>query len=870
MFWKRRKRYEHDLERELRSDLELEAEEQKQNGLSPEAARYAAQRAFGNTTLLKEEVREMWGGTSLEKLVQDARYGLRIMQKHWGVTFAALLTLALGVGANSAIFSVVNAVLIEPLPYPHSDCLMFLSARDRAGSSISFSYPDVLDWREQTQIFENLAAYQAFGFTLTAPGTTERLPGRTVSAEFFSTLGVAPALGRDFRPEDDRAGSHPVVILSDQVWRRYFQADPLIIGRDITLNSRSFTVVGILPATFQLYITGDVFAPIGLGLRPSRRGERKGIYAIGRLRPGITMRQAEVEADTVVRRLARQYPATNSGVGALIEPLAENFVGKTKPVLLMLLGAVSFVLLIACTNVANLLLARSASRQKEIVLRIALGAGRIRLLRQTLTENILLALISGACGLLLANWSLRAINTLLPENISRLRSASVNGSVLVFTLLASVVTAFLFGLAPALHIIGRDAIDNVHTRLRDAGQGSIAGRRSRSLLNFMIVSEVALSVVLLMGAGLMLRTLLSLQNVNPGFRAAGVLRTQIILPPAQYTSERQVGFFAQLVDRTRSLPGVQAASAAMCPPLSGTCWSNPIEIDGWPVSADQSQSEVNFNAIAPDYFRTLGISSLQGRDFDRRDVAHAPAVAIVNHAFVRRYFPGENPIGKRVRERSGENLSAWATVIGVVGDVRRDALDVPATGEVFLPFTQKPINFMTLVVHTSGNPLSLASAVRTQLHTLDNSVPAQAIGTMEQLQLAGISTRKLPAVLLGLFAGLALVLALVGIYGVIAYSVSQRTGEIGVRMALGAERVDVLRLVIAQGMTPVCVGLLVGVGAAFVLTRALSGVLYGVNSTDPLTLAAVSLLLAVTALLACGLPARRAARIDPIMALRYE
>lgn len=425
MFWRRRKEREQDLERELRSDLELETKEQREAGLSPEESHYAAQRAFGNTTVIKEEVREMWAWNSFEEFLQDMRYGLRMMRKHWVVTLAALLTLALGIGANTAIFSAVDAVLIEPLPYPHASRLMFPSARNRAGSSISFSYPDVLDWREQTQVFDSLAAYQAFGFTLTTGGTTERLPGRTVSAEFFSTLSVSPALGRDFRSDDDHSGSRPVVILSNELWRRYFQADPLIINRDITLNSRSFTVIGVLPATFQLYITGDVFAPMGLGLRPSRRGERKGIYAIGRLRSGISMRQAQVEADTIARRLAYQYPETNGDIGAMIEPLAENFVGKTKPVLLTLLGAVTFVLLIACANVANLLLARSASRRKEIVLRIALGAGQLRLLRQMLTENTLLALISGACGLLLANWSLQAINALLPENISRLKAATL-------------------------------------------------------------------------------------------------------------------------------------------------------------------------------------------------------------------------------------------------------------------------------------------------------------------------------------------------------------------------------------------------------------------------------------------------------------
>jgi putative ABC transport system permease protein len=618
-----------------------------------------------------------------------------------------------------------------------------------------------------------------------------------------------------------------------------------LINRDVILNSRSFTVIGILPARFQL-------------------------YAIGRLRPDITARQAETEADTIALRLAHEYPDTNGGIGALIEPLAENFIGKTKPMLLTLMGAVTFVLLIACANVANLLSARGASRQKEVMMRIALGAGRSRLLRQMLTENILLAVLSGVAGLLLANWSLRPLNALLPENISHVKSATLNGSVLGFTLLASALTGLLFGLAPSLYATRRGGVGDLHATLRDGGQGSIAGRKRRSLLNFMIVSEVALSLVLLIGAGLMIRTLLSLQAVNPGFRASHVLHSQIVLPPAQYAPERQINFFTQLLDRTRSLPGVQSASAVMCLPLSGGCWSDPVEIDGQPVSVDQKQSESNFNAIAPDYFRTLGIPLLQGRDFDRSDSADVPAVAIINHAFARRYFAGKNPIGKRIRGREGETLSAWATVIGVVGDVRRDALDAPATPEVFLPFTQNPINFMTLVVHTAGSSLAFASAIRTEVRALDNAVPVQVVGTMEQLQLAGVSTRRLPMLLLGLFAALALALAIVGIYSVVAYSVSQRTGEIAVRMALGAERTDVLQLVIGHGMAPVCLGLIVGISAAFVLTGALSSVLYDVKPTDPLTFGAVSLLVFVTALPASYLPARRAARVDPMIALRYE
>jgi putative ABC transport system permease protein len=869
MPWRWREERERDLERELRSDLELEAAEQQENGL-PGDAFYAANRALGNLALFKEEVREMWGWTSIERLLQDVRYAVRVLRKHWAFTLAALLTLALGIGANTAMFSIVYAVLIEPLPYPQADRLMFLAARSATGAAISFSYPDVLDWQEQTRAFENFAAYQSFGFTVTGYRETQRFPGRTVSASFFSTLGITPALGRDFIPQDDRPGSQPVVIITDRLWRRFFSGDRDIANRNITLNGRSFAVIGVLPPDFQLYQTAEIFTPIGLGLRPSARGERRGIYAVGRLRSDATLKQAKAEADMMAQRLAAQYPDTNGGIGAMVEPLSENFVGKTKPVLIMLFGAVTFVLLIACANVGNLLLARSASRQREIALRIALGASRLRLLRQILTENVLLAVSGGALGLGVARSSLNAVNMLLPAEITRLKLPSINGWVLLFTLLASVIAGVLFGLVPARHAIGTASLGKVHTRLKDGGRGSDGRGTRRSLLNVLVAVEVALSLALLIGAGLMIRTLFSLHGVDPGFHALNVLHTQITLPSSQYNPDRQVDFFKQAIDRTRSLPGVSAVSAVMCLPLSGSCWSNPVEVEGRPAPVTQKQSEVNFNAAASGYFGTVGIPLLQGRDFEPRDAKDSPAVAIVSQSFVRRYLAGEDAIGKHIRERSPKQQGLWATIVGVVGDVRRDSLDSPATAEVYFPFTQSPINFMTLVVRSATNPASVAPAIRTELHALDRAVPVQTIGTMEELLGAGLATRRLPAVLLGLFAALALTLAVVGIYGVISYSVAQRTREIGIRMALGAERSNVFGLIIGQGMIPVLAGLIAGLFIAIGLNRTLSGVLYGISPTDPLTFAVVPLVLIMVSLIACAAPARRAIRVDPLVALRYE
>lgn len=870
MSWWRREQRERDLERELRSDIELEAAEQQEHGLPADAAFHAAHRALGNLALVKEEVREMWGWTSIERLLQDARYAVRVLRKHWAFTVAALLTLALGIGANTAMFSVVYAVLIEPLPYPQADRLMFLAARSAgAGAAISFSYPDVLDWQKQTRAFETIAAYQSFGFTVTGSRETQRFPGRTVSGSFFSTIGITPALGRDFTAQDDGPGSQPVVIITDRIWRQFFNGDRDLVSRNISLNGRSFAVIGVLPPNFQLYQTAEIFAPMGLGLRPSARGERKGIYAVGRLRSDATLKQAKAEGDMMAQRLAAQYPDTNGGVGAIVEPLSENFAGKTKPILIMLFGAVTFVLLIACANVGNLLLARSASRQKEIALRIALGAGRLRLLRQVLTENVLLAMAGGALGLGIARSSLNALATLLPAEITRLKLPAVNGWVLLFTLLASVTVGVLFGLIPARHAIGAAGLGDVHARLKDGGRGSGGGTRG-SLLNVLVAVEIALSFALLIGAGLMIRTLFSLHGVDPGFHASNVLHTQITLSSSQYNSDRQVDFFEQAIDRTLSLPGVTAASVVMCLPLSGGCWSNPVEVEGRPAPATQKQSEINFNAAASGYFRTVGIPLLQGRDFEPRDTKDSLAVAIVSQSFVRRYLDGGDAIGKHIRERSPKQQGPWATIVGVVGDVRRDSLDSPAAAEVYFPFKQSAMNFMTLVVRSTANSANVASEIRTEVHALDRAVPIQTIGTMEELVGAGFATRQLPAVLLGLFAALALTLAMVGIYGVISYSVAQRTKEIGIRMALGAERSNVLGLIVGQGMIPVWAGLAAGLFIAIGLNRTLSGVLYGISATDPLTFAVVSLVLIIVSLIACVAPARRAIRVDPLVALRYE
>jgi putative ABC transport system permease protein len=806
-------------------------------------------------------------GRWCDETTRDVQYAARALRKSRGFWAVAVLSLAIGVGANAAIFSVVKAVVLEPLPYDHADQLAVLSATDRVGGSMALSYPDLLDWKNRTQVFANLAGYQDLGFTLTSQDrSAERFPGRTVSADFFRTLGIVPSMGRDFVSADDRAGATPVAIISHRVWQGSFDADPRIVGQSVMLNARSFTVIGVLPATFEFYASGEIFAPLGLGLRASARGQRRGIYALGRLRPGMTVSQAQIEAHTIASGLAREYPSTNGDVGALVVPLATKVAGNTGRIVLTLFAAVTFVLLIACANVANLLMARGAARHTEIAVRRALGASNVRLVRQLLTESLFLAVLGGALGAGLAGWTIRGMNVLLPDDIRRLKHVEFDGWVLGFTVLLCVISSLLFGLAPAWQIVWRRPPGDVSDRLNEGARGATSDMPRRSLRHLLVMSEVSSSVVLLTAAGLMIRTLIALDGVDPGFRGANVLHAQIVLPPAQYRDDQQVAFFSRLLNRTIALPGVNAAALVMCAPLSGPCWASPLDIEGQlPLSA--GGPEINFNAITTGYFRTLLVPLLQGRDFDQADRRDVPAVAIVNRSFVRRYFLDQDPIGKRIREQSERGSQPWTTIVGVVGDVRRRALDAPTAPEVFRPLAQSPINFMTLMVRVADDGFAVPAAIRQELRALDPGVPLAGFSTMEDARAQGLTTRRLPAVLLESFAGLALLLAVVGIYGVMAYSVSQRTGEIGVRLALGAQPSNVLWLIVRQGMIPVCAGIGLGLVGALGVGRTLTSLLYGVGETDVLTFALVALLLLGVSLSACIIPALRAAAIDPATAI---
>jgi putative ABC transport system permease protein len=796
-----------------------------------------------------------------------------MLWKSPGFTLVAIFTLALGIGANSAIFSVVNAVLLRPLPFKNPDALVRLNGelRRQGIDKEPLSYPDFVDFKAQIQSLEHLAAYNQASGALTGDGEPERLRGVNVSAELFPLLGVEPVMGRAFSAEDDRPDSNAVVLLSHGLWQRRFGADPQVVGREIMLNGRSTTVLGIMPPDFNFPIQGlqrDYWSPLApsVGKRATERGSHY-LNVIGRLKPGFTLAQAEGEAKAVAARLEGQYPNSNVGFGVNLVTAHEDVIKEVKPALLVLLGAVCFVLLIACANVANLLLARATGRAKEIAIRTALGAGRWRIVRQLLTESVLLSLLGGSLGLLIAVWGVDLLMAASPTDIPRMKELGLDARVLGFTFLISIVTGLIFGLAPALQSSRLD----LNESLKEGGRGSTEGLRHNRVRSLLVVSEVALSLVLLVSAGLLIKSFMRLRDVNPGFNPDNVLTVGISLPPAKYTeAQQQAAFFRDVVDRVGALPGVVSVGAVFPLPLSGSNRANTFEIAGRPPANPGEELDANDRITTPGYFQAMGIPLLKGRAFTERDGRDAPEVVIINESFARRFFAGEDPLGKRIVTNSEENPSG-AEIIGVVGDVRHKSLDVEGGAEFYHSYLQTPERSMALVVRAaSDEPVSVASSLRSAVQQVDKDQPISNIMTMEQLLAESVAQRRFNMLLLVIFSVVALVLAAVGIFGVMNYSVSQRTHEIGIRMALGAEAGDVLRMVVGQGMALVLVGVGVGVASAFIMTRSMSNLLFGVSATDPVTFAGVSLLLTVIALLACYIPARRATRVDPMVALRYE
>jgi putative ABC transport system permease protein len=801
-------------------------------------------------------------------LLQDLKFALRTLAKSPGFTLVAILTLALGIGANTAIFSVVNAVLLRPLPFKNASQLVVLRETYKNVGNVSVSYPDFLDWREQSDSFAAMSVINNVNFNLSGVAQPESIDGYAVSPNFLALLGVRPVLGRDLLPSEEKPGTTPVILLSYQLWQSHLGGDPGVIGRSITLDGRSFSIVGILPRTFRFLDTTDVIVPIGVfAAEFTDRAQRGDMDVVGRLSPGVALSQAAVEMETITARLAAQYPQSNHGFGAHLESLRDAFSGDTRLAVLVLFGAVVFVLLIACVNVANLFLVRGAARAREIALRLAFGASRGRVIRQMLTESLALAVCGGVLGIILGAWGISGLGYLLHANSLQTMGVRMDRGVFLFAAATIVLVSFAFGLVPAVQATRPD----LHETLKEGGRSATSTRGQHRLRGALAIAETALALVLLVGAGLMLKSLYHLIQVSPGFQPARVLYMEMDLRSDQYSKDPAIlNFWQQVLDRVRVIPGVQSAALGTVVPLTGNHRRSDITIEGLPIPAPGEFPHPDRHTISSGYIATMGIPLLRGRNFSDADNEIAPDVALVNSTLARRFFTDGDPIGKRFLWGQPGKDEKWITIVGVVADTRLYGLDNPARLEVYSPYRQRPSADMSLVVRSAVDSASLTSSIRAAVAAIDKDQPIFDIHTMQQLADDSISTRRLTLVLLGIFSALALILAAIGIYGVMAYSVVQRTQEIGIRMALGAQRQDVLRLVLGQGARIAFLGVAIGLAAAAALARLLSTLLFSVSASDPATFAAVAVLLIAVALLACYIPARRALRVDPIIALRYE
>jgi putative ABC transport system permease protein len=821
----------------------------------------------------------------MNTLLQDLRYGARMFLKNPGITAIVIVALALGIGANTAIFSVVNAVLLRPLPYEEADRLVFLNERSQVLDDMSISYPNFTDWRNQNHVFERIGVYNRNSYNLTGMGDAERILTAQVSADLFSALRVNAGWGRVFTNEEDKPGGAPVVVLSYAFWQRRFGGQTSILNQALTLNGKSYTVIGVMPQGFQNPSRVEMWVPVGqLAGDPNwqQRGNHPGLYGIARLKPGVTLAQAQADMDNIAVNLEKQYPDSNSGDRVRIRPLLEVFVSEVRSTLWVLFGAVAFVLLIACANIANLLLARATARQKEMAIRSAMGAGRWRIARQLLTESVLLALVGGTLGLLIARWGIQFILYISPTAIPRAKEIDLDWKVLAFTIGVSFLTGILFGLVPAIQAGEVD----VHETLKETGRGTTGRHWLRSSL---VVVEVATTMVLLIGAGLMIRSFYRLQNVNPGFSYEHVTSFSISLPQKKYATEAQrADLFKRLLENIRVLPGVEATGAASGLPLGNNGWQTSFIVDGRPVPPRKDTPLMEACAVTPDYFRALNIpllrgryfndqdnrSFLQGRDLSKLDegerLISGANVIVIDEEFARRYWPNEDAVGKRIR-MGREEKAPVLTVVGIVGRVKMEGLNQDSNRvQGYFAFAQLPLSGMTVIIKAAGDPNQLIASAREQVKAVDPDQPIYNIRTMNEIRSESVAPERLNLTLLSIFAGIALVLAVVGIYGVMSYSVTQRTHEIGIRMAIGAQPRDVFRMVLGQGMLLALIGVGIGLIGAFGLTRLMTSMLFGVAPTDPATFAAIALLLTIVALIACYLPGRRATKVDPVVSLRYE
>ena len=805
--------------------------------------------------------------------MNDLRYSLRVLTKNPAFTAMALITLALGIGVNTAIFSVVDSVLLRPLPLKDPDRVVSIWEHGLryGGGNNEMAPANYFDLSNQSQTLEGVGAFGDLSVNLTGEGEPERIDGQLVTASVFKLLGVEPALGRTFSPDEDRVGQEHVVVLSDALWRRRFNSDRSILGRSLMLNAESYTIVGVMPPNFFFPVREtELWTP--WAMEPEQASGRGDHYlrVMGRLKPGATIEQANAELEAIAGRLSSEYPRTNEGLGFLARSFHEDYVGDLRRPILILFAAVALVLLIACANVANLLLAQATTRRREIAIRIALGARRIAIIRQLLVESLLLAGGGGLLGVLGAVWGVQWLSKLAPQSLSKLQSVTVDARVFVFTLGVAMLTALVFGALPAFQASRSHPADTLSEAGRDLA-GGLSGRFARRVL---VVAEVALAVVLLVGAGLLIRSFQRLRHVEPGFRSDNLLTMRMVLPYSKYeTSEQRRAFYDEALRKIAEVPGVESAGMITFLPLSFTGMNFNFSIEGRPAPSDMQLPAALYRVVSPDYFRAMGIPLQRGRFFDSRDSAGAPPVILINRRLAEHFWPNEDPTGKRLKIGPADSPNAWATVAGVVGDVQQEALNREQKFELYVPYAQERRGFVAprdLVVRTAGDPQAVAAAVREAVWSVDKDQPVSNVKTMEQVVATAVSRERFQTLLLALFATLALVLACVGLYGVISYAVVQRTHEIGVRMALGARSGHVLRLVINQGMALTLIGLVLGVGISFAVTRVMSEMLFGVTATDPLTFVGVPIVLGAIAFLACYIPARRATKVDPLVALRYE
>jgi putative ABC transport system permease protein len=814
--------------------------------------------------------------------IQDLRYGMRMLLKNPVFTGVAIFTLALGIGANSAIFSVINTVLFRELPYEKPEQLVLLWGNNPRAQLASRELPtsvgNFLDWRAQNQVFEQLAAFRAWPFIVTGDNKPERIWGARVSGNLFQLLGIKPALGRDFLPEEDAAGGTPVVVISHGLWQRRFGSDPSIIGKNLTVDGKSYMMVGVappdfgfpqaagMPALLRFPEHTDLWMPLAFSDKEKVNRTTNNLAVIGRLKPSATIEQAQADMGNIVNQLRQQYES-NKDLNVSVVSLHEQMVRQSRPTLYILLAAVAFVLLIACANVANLLLGRAAARQREVGIRVALGANRSRLIQQLLTESLLLSVSGGLLGLLLGVWGYSVLVSLSPPGLLYTKEVGIDLRVLGFTLLLSILTGIIFGLVPALQTSKTD----VQGVLKEGARGSTGGRSRNRFRSWLVISEVALALMLLIGAGLLINSFLRLQKTNLGFSPKNVLTMEIMLPflpPSPYAEDEQrmANFFTSALDRIASVPGVTSAGAVTALPLSGGVQSAKFTVREHPAPAPGQEPSAQYAIITPDFFRTIEAPLIRGRAFNNQDTAKAAPVIIINEACARSLWPNEDAVGKHLS--IGFEQSVTREIVGVVGDTKQSDIGTPAKPAMYLPHEQSPTPLMTMVVRTTSDPAALSAAVRSQISNVDKDVPVSNISTMEQIVATSVAPRSFNMVLLTIFAVVALLLAAVGIYGVMSYSVTQRTHELGLRMALGARPSDVLKLVIKQGMMLALIGVAIGLIGAFILMRMMSSLLYGIDASDPLTFGLIAGLLSLVAFAACYFPARRATKVDPMIALR--